>query len=1339
MCLSPREVAALNQPSPKRERHRSESLNISASISPASTGGCTPTQSASSSKLSSLSSTASSLPHPPAASPTSSSENIQVIVRCRPHAPSDTRATAANYLTFSANQSLCVRYKQKEKSFTFDQVFPPATDQAAIYQQHVANMVEQCMAGYNGCIFAYGQTGSGKSHTMMGDLGVEEEAGIVPRAIDHIFAHIQEQTVDPATTAADDSSNTGLSVKFSVSVSFLEIYNEKASDLLVDDKRDLEVRESDGYFFLPFLTRPAVRNRDELMELIRVGNDHRNVAATAQNSRSSRSHTILTLHIEKRVVSATDKNELLISSKLNLVDLAGSERLSTSTKHKQGRETLSINLSLSCLSNCILCLTEGSVPTYRDSKLTRLLKDSLGGNSKTTMIACVSGLESNASETVSTLRWAERAKRVKNQPVVNDGDAKDGRLRELKEEMEALKVRLTGRNKDMIRFMWMVRQLSSSGHSEHKERDDGTDGRQRVGQHQVDLALTEAILQDPFNHPMAELVVNAHEDEDHSDLTPSPRPMQEEKEADDDLHDGEAKAASPFISSTVSSSPETEQRSIRRPTSAPQRMREASERNGTVKLFSMFKALTHQIKQEVTEIPAFDENSKQHKQPTHPQDVRSKQPHVSDAEAQLTAVNMTVAASISDSAHWQSLYEDMKGKAETAEEGRIYLDGVVADLQRQLMNDGDRHMQQLMNCRCKEWEDKYDTLHIQLDDELKRRQVAEAERDTAAEEIAALKQYQAAQNSIRDGEVREMRRKATEKEQQCSELTTQLDEALARIERMREMQQEAAQNKADKEAMQVELEIMKAAEAGRAGELEALSAQVRQLKSGEAEAAASHSRMEVDLQRVRTVLLDARRTAQSRAPSASASKRSSLVPSASTSKRSSLTTMRELSDTMTHAQVRAIMSAASAPAAAAAAKEQHKEKEEQKQTQDDQRLTLEQLLIGLQTRQARVDEERRQLLLRCTEAEQQREQYEEEKTALEKELKETEDELEELEHSVEQHKQHSQQLQTTCDQHQATIDDLQEQVKQVQAERRRSMADEEKHAQVTSTQVEALEAELAEEKRKLSEVADQLQMHSRSVEVMRTQHDELVASKQELILQQQDVIDRLTLQLSEQQELMHEASNELTREQARIGQLEEENAAQDDEHQQQTQLLASLTSDLEAKQETVTQLTEQTESEKQRLECQVKDLTHASEQQADRERELQQQLTALQAELATVQQFGEQDNHHAQSLQAELTAHQHTIAQLTGENEGRKAALDDAERQLTVIRAEVSEKVAAIAKLTADVDPAARYRTEVRSELYGAAGATCVHCSSTGRSLRTAQAGAGRRTTPAGGSAACGE
>ena len=406
---------------------------------------------------------------------------------------------ALNYMTVTHNQQLLIRYKHKEKSFVFDSIFPAATSQAALYQQHVAGMVEQCMAGYNGCIFAYGQTGSGKSHTMMGDLAAEEEAGIVPRAIDHIFAHIQEQTVDPDAAApnGDDVGSGGggsvaLSVRFAVSLSFLEIYNEKASDLLVDDKRDLEIRETDGYFFLPTLTRPVVHSREELLELIRVGNEHRNVAATAQNSRSSRSHTILTLHIEKRVQSATDKNELLISSKLNLVDLAGSERLSTSTKHKQGRETLSINLSLSCLSNCILCLTEGSVPTYRDSKLTRLLKDSLGGNSKTTMIACVSGLDSNASETVSTLRWAERAKRVKNQPIVNDGDAKDGRLRELKEQMEALKSRLMGRNKDMIRIMWMVRQLStqhgatttilSAHHGEHKERDDGTDSRQRSGQ-----------------------------------------------------------------------------------------------------------------------------------------------------------------------------------------------------------------------------------------------------------------------------------------------------------------------------------------------------------------------------------------------------------------------------------------------------------------------------------------------------------------------------------------------------------------------------------------------------------------------------------------------------------------------------------------------------------------------------------------------------------------------------------------------------------------------------------------------------------------------------------------
>ena len=295
-----------------------------------------------------------------------------------------------------------------------------------------------------------------------------------------------------------------------------------------------------------------------------------------------------------------------------------------------------------------------------------------------------------------------------------------------------------------------------------------------MGQQQVDLALTEAILQDPFNHPMAELIANQHDEDEPNSATLDPshslHSHHEEKEADDndELHDGEAKAASPFIASVGAASPAGERLSVRRPSSAPGRMREAADRNGTMKLFSLFKALTHQIKQEVKEIPAFDED--EYNLQRRQQQQQNKQPDIKETTTTTTTAATTAPP---DTTNWQSLYEEMKAKADTAEEGRIYLDGVVADLQRQLTNESDRHMQQLMHCRCTEWEAKHDTLTTQLDDEAGKRQAAEAERDRLVDEMAALKQYQTAQNAIRNGEVKEMRRKANEKEQECKELTTQ--------------------------------------------------------------------------------------------------------------------------------------------------------------------------------------------------------------------------------------------------------------------------------------------------------------------------------------------------------------------------------------------------------------------------------------------------------------------------------------------------------------------------------------------------------------------------------------
>ena len=705
VTLSASELSRLKEPLPHRRHEHSQSVSSFASNS--SSGAETPQSVSSHGSTGML-----SRPSTAGSGSGGSSENIRVIVRCRPTLPHEATRANARYLTFTSQGGLSVEYKAKQKAFNFDAVFPPATSQAALYQDAAAELIDAALQGYNGCIFAYGQTGSGKSHTMMGALDSDEEAGLIPRAIAHVFACIDREV--------EEARDARLHLQFSVSVSFLEIYNEKAGDLLVDARTDLEIRELEGTFFAPTLTRAEVASKEALLDLIRLGNERRNVAATSQNSRSSRSHTILTLYLEKRVGHKDDPEPsdaaLFISSKINLVDLAGSERLSTSTKAKQGRETLSINLSLSCLSNCILCLTEGSVPTYRDSKLTRLLKDSLGGNSKTTMIACISAVESASSESVSTLRWAERAKRVRNQPIVNDGDKKDARLRELREEMEAMKRRMMGRNKDLIRMLWMVKQLSGG-----KDDEGGDHPHPRTGD--VDLDLTEAILQDPFNHPMAAYVAREHAHDTSSPVAPvKTLPCSEEKEQDDETnHDG-LEPLPLFLAPGGSFGPSP---AASRPGSAAGKGMSAP---GTMSrdFFRIFKetmrVVNQQIKSEVSEVPAFDEGGGGGASaPAAAKPRRSSRERRVSEKAQVLDEAGQVAA-------MKAAMEEAERERMREHEGRMYLDGVVADLQRQLQEAAQGKMDALMRCRCRELEGKAEALAMRVEEEVRGRQVVEEEK-----------------------------------------------------------------------------------------------------------------------------------------------------------------------------------------------------------------------------------------------------------------------------------------------------------------------------------------------------------------------------------------------------------------------------------------------------------------------------------------------------------------------------------------------------------------------------------------------------------------------------------
>lgn len=325
--------------------------------------------------------------------------------------------------------------------------------QEPIYEQTARGIVNSVMDGYNGTIFAYGQTGTGKTYTMVGINHDQEKQGIIPRAFKHIFNEITKKQND----ASDDTSSD-----FLVRCSFIEIYNDAIKDLLNNksasnlkdiDERSLELREHpEKGVYIKDLSYMQVETEQELLKYFEIGNNFRHVAETAMNRDSSRSHSVFTIIIESVIKDVIDKNkENIRVGKLHLVDLAGSERQSkTQAKGARFTEAININLSLSALGNVINALTSNKsskhIP-YRDSKLTRILQDSLGGNSKTVMIANICSSDYNYDETLSTLRFANRAKHIKNKPHINQ-DPKDKLLQDYKLQIEELRKRLANKHKN---------------------------------------------------------------------------------------------------------------------------------------------------------------------------------------------------------------------------------------------------------------------------------------------------------------------------------------------------------------------------------------------------------------------------------------------------------------------------------------------------------------------------------------------------------------------------------------------------------------------------------------------------------------------------------------------------------------------------------------------------------------------------------------------------------------------------------------------------------------------------------------------------------------------------
>ena len=377
--------------------------------------------------------------------------SIQVGVRVRPFNSREKERESECIIQMPGqNQTKIKDENGKERTFTFDHSFwshdgykvlddgylqpveEEYADQKKVFDAVGRQILENAWEGYHCCLFAYGQTGSGKSYSM---VGYGANKGIIPISCDEIFKRIEE--------------NKQPDKFYEVQVSMLEIYNEKVQDLLIrPDKRPqggLKIRESKVLgIFVEGLTKYPVTSYEEISKKMDEGYNNRTIGSTLMNATSSRAHTIVTIEFRQILMLAKRRSEKL--SMINLVDLAGSERSgATGATGDRLKEGCNINKSLLILGNVINCLADKAIgknknmlPPYRDSALTRILQNALGGNSKTVMICALSPASINYEETLSTLRYADRAKKIQNKAVINESEH-DKMVRMLKEENVGLK------------------------------------------------------------------------------------------------------------------------------------------------------------------------------------------------------------------------------------------------------------------------------------------------------------------------------------------------------------------------------------------------------------------------------------------------------------------------------------------------------------------------------------------------------------------------------------------------------------------------------------------------------------------------------------------------------------------------------------------------------------------------------------------------------------------------------------------------------------------------------------------------------------------------------------
>ncbi|KIY61043.1 kinesin-domain-containing protein [Cylindrobasidium torrendii FP15055 ss-10] len=447
--------------------------------------------------------------------------NIQVVIRCRRRSEREIEANSPVCVTSNGAKSNQISIETTAptstlglvtlpptRTYPFDLVFGPEADQALLYHEVVNPMLEEVLAGYNCTLFAYGQTGTGKTYTMHGDLipspmgNPSVHAGMIPRVLFRLFHYLENSASD-----------------FSVKVSYIELYNEELRDLLAPDLaapngnvpsmgKDSS-KNSDGGLkifdntnkagvYIQGVEEVAVSDCSDALNVLQKGSTRRQTAATKFNDHSSRSHSIftITVHIKEAGLVGED---LLKTGKLNLVDLAGSENIGRSgAQNTRAREAGMINQSLLTLGRVINALVDkASHVPYRESKLTRLLQDSLGGRTKTCIVATVSPARCNLEETLSTLDYAMHAKDIRNKPELNQRMTRNSLIKEYVAEIERLKADvLAAREKNGIFFSEETWNQISAEHEmqktelkEAKEQVEVTEGRLRAVREEFDQSI----------------------------------------------------------------------------------------------------------------------------------------------------------------------------------------------------------------------------------------------------------------------------------------------------------------------------------------------------------------------------------------------------------------------------------------------------------------------------------------------------------------------------------------------------------------------------------------------------------------------------------------------------------------------------------------------------------------------------------------------------------------------------------------------------------------------------------------------------------------------------------